>query len=145
MTESNTHRRNALDPAALFGDYMRITNTPKLEPEADPTPGLSGKTLGLINGSSWVSLWATYFGRTILPGVKLVNVGNDAVQLNFMRAHRDGRPVPPQENIDLFVAYAEQLVSLVGVDAMLITCSTMNRSADAVRRAMGCRTRFGSL
>ena len=126
---------NALDPAALFGAYMRITGTPTLEPEPDPDPGLAGKTLGLINGSSWVSLWATYFGRTILPGVKLVNVGSDAVQLNFMRAHREGRPVPPQENIDLFVAYAEQLVSLVGVDAILITCSTMNRSAEAVRSA----------
>lgn len=41
-----------------------------------------------------------YFGKMILPGVKIINVGNEAVQLSFMKAHREGKPCPPQINID---------------------------------------------
>jgi len=58
------------------------------------------------------------------------------MQLNFMAAHRRGLPCPPQVNIDLFVRYSEDLVRLFGVDAILITCSTINRAAGAVREAM---------
>ena len=53
-----------------------------------------------------------------------------------MDAHKKGLPCPPQINIDLFARYAEDLVRLVGVDAILISCSTMNRAAGAVREAM---------
>jgi hypothetical protein len=120
----------------LFSHYMALTGTPSLDPEPGGEPGLRGKTLGLVHGSSWISLFATYFGRKILPGVKLVAAGNEAVQLNFMAAHRKGLPCPPQVNIDLFAAYASQLHQLHGVDAILITCSTMNRAAGAVRQAM---------
>ncbi len=128
--------RELTEDIALFSRYMAFTGVPKLEPEEDGEPELRGKTLGLVNGSSWISLFTTYFGRKILPGVKLVNHGNDAVQLNFMDAHRRGLPCPPQVNIDLFVRYSEELVQLAGVDAILITCSTMNRAAGAVRSAM---------
>jgi Asp/Glu/hydantoin racemase len=72
----------------------------------------------------------------MLPGVKLINVGNEAVQLNFMTAHRRGEPCPPQVNIDRFVQYADDLVRLYGVDAVMITCSTMNRAHGTVREAM---------
>ena len=136
MSESGAKRTEGLSGADLFGAYMRLTGTPSLEPEEGESAVLRGKRLGIVNGSSWVTLWATYFGRKMLPGVKLINVGNDAVQLNFMRAHHEGRPCPPQRNIELFVDYAEQLVELFGVDAILITCSTMNRSAEQVREAM---------
>ena len=125
-----------LDDIALFSRYMRLTGTPTIEPETGPDPLLAGKRLGMVHGSSWISLFATYFGRKILPGVKLIGVGNEAVQLNFMAAHRRGEPCPPQINIDLFVRYSEDLVQLYGVDAILITCSTMNRAAAAVRKAM---------
>lgn len=128
--------RNLDDDLALFSRYMALTGVPKLEPEDGGDPELRGKKLGLVNGSSWISLFTTYFGRRILPGVKLINVGNEAVQLHFMDAHRKGLPCPPQINIDLFVRYSEDLVRLVGVDAILITCSTMNRAAGAVRSAM---------
>lgn len=102
-----------------------------------PVPAaLRGKRLGIINGSSWTSLWSTWFGRTILPGVQLVTVGNEAVQLSFMKAYAEGKPVPPAGNVDAFVRYARDLVELYGVDAIIITCSTMNRSAAAVRNAM---------
>lgn len=121
---------------ALFGRYMQIVGTPSLEFASSPDPGLAGKRLGIVNGSSWVSLFANYFGQRILPGVKLINTGSDAVQLNFMTAHRLGQPCPPQVNIDLFVRYSRELVELYGVDAILISCSTMNRAADSVRRAM---------
>jgi len=115
-------------------DSERLSSTvPKPEPEDS---SLRGKKLGIINGASWTSLWSTYFGRLLLPGVKLINVGNEAVQLNFMRAHHRGEPVPPQINIDRFVQYAEDLVALYDIDAIIITCSTMNRSAEAVRAAM---------
>lgn len=127
---------NLSDDIALFSRYMALTGTPSLEPERGDDPALRGKSLGLVHGSSWVSLFATYFGRKILPGVKLIAVGNEAVQLNFMAAHRRGEPCPPQINIDLFVRYSEDLVKLHGVDAILITCSTMNRAAESVRRAM---------
>ena len=116
--------------------YMQITGVPTLTDEPGDDPKLRGKTLGIVNGSSWISLWSTYFGRQILPGVKLVQVGNEGVQLNFMGAHKRGEPCPPQINIDLFVQYAEDLVKLYKIDAMIITCSTMNRAADEVKDAM---------
>jgi hypothetical protein len=67
-------------------------------------PGLpfTGKTLGVVNGASWTSLWSAYFGKKMLPGAKIVNVGNEGVQLNFIKAHRAGEPCRPQINIDLF-------------------------------------------
>lgn len=128
------------DPVRLFSDYMRLTGTPTLAPEAGH-PKLTGKALGLVNGSTWVSLWGTWFGRQILPGVKLVHAGGDHVQLGFMAAHHAGKPCPPRENIQSFVHTARELVDFHQVDAILITCSTMNRAAGAVRAALK-RTRI---
>ncbi len=124
------------DPRRLFSDYMRLSDVPRLDHTEDGDPRLRGKTLGLINGSAWIQLWSYYFGRKHLGGVKLVNVGNEAVQLNFMKAHHSGLPCPPESNIRLFAAYAKQLVDLADVDAILVTCSTMNRSIVAVRDAV---------
>ncbi len=128
--------RLGVDPIRLFGDYMRVTGVPSLTPASGPDPRLSGKKLGVVNGASWVSLWSTYFGKLMLPGVKIVNVGNEAVQLNFMEAHRRGEPCPPQVNIDLFCRYARDLFDLAQVDAILISCSTMNRAFRQVRAHM---------
>jgi hypothetical protein len=125
-----------IDPAALFGAYMKITGVPTLSFPETGDPRLRGKKLGVVNGSSWTNLWSTWFGGRALPEVKLVQVGNEGVQLNFMGAHHRGEPCPPQINIDLFCRYAEDLVKLYGVDAVIITCSTMNRSAGAVRKAL---------
>jgi hypothetical protein len=127
---------NTIDPAALFDAYMKITGVPTLSFPETGDPRLRGKKLGVVNGSSWTNLWSTWFGRQALPEVKLVQVGNEGVQLNFMGAHHRGEPCPPRINIDLFCRYAEDLVTLYGVDAVIITCSTMNRSAGAVRKAM---------
>jgi len=127
-------RLNAID---LFSMYMQVAGVPTLEPEPVADPALRGRKLGLVNGSAWIMLWSYYFGRRLLPGVKLVNVGNEAVQLNFMAAHSKGESGPPGANIDAFVRCAEDLVKLQHVDAILLTCSTMNRSAEAVRDAMG--------
>ena len=124
------------EPIDLFSMYMKVTGTPALEDAPCDDPALAGKKLGLVNGASWISLWTNYFGRKILPGVKLLNAGNEAVQLNFMDAHKNGEPCPPQVNINLFADYAEQLHTLFGVDAVLITCSTMNRAVGAVRERM---------
>lgn len=117
-----------LDPIALFGMYMQVTGIPSLDPPIVGDPRLRGKKLGILNGSAWITLWSNYFGRVFLPEVQLINVGNEAIQLNFMRAHRLGLPCPPEENIRLFAQYARELVELVGVDVILISCSTMNRS-----------------
>ncbi len=125
-----------VDVLSLFTQYMRLVGTPSLEPEAGPDPRLAGKTLGLVNGSSWVQLWSYYYGRKHLPGVKLVNAGNEAVQLNFMAAHRNHEPCPPASNIEAFGRYARELVDLAGVDAIMVTCSTMNRSIGRVREAV---------
>jgi Asp/Glu/hydantoin racemase len=124
------------DPLRLFSDYVAVTGIGRLEPEADGDPALVGKRLGLINGACWVALWCDYFGRLYLPGVQLVNAGNDAVQLAFTRAYVNGEPCPPQGNIEVFVRTARDLVELADVDAILITCSTMNRSYGAVSRAV---------
>ena len=124
------------DPIELFESYMKVTGVPALAPAVAEDPRLQGRRLGLVNGASWISLWCDYFGRAILPGVQFVNVGNEAVQLNFMGAHSRGEPCPPQINIDKFAQYAEDLVKLYGVDAVMITCSTMNRAHGAVREAM---------
>jgi len=120
----------------FFSDYMRLTGAAHLGPEKSGDPGLIGKRLGLLNGSSWITAWSNYFGRRYLPGVHLVNVGNEAVQLSFMQAHAQGLPCPPQANIDRFVRYAIDLVELAHVTAVMITCSTMNRSYPEVARAL---------
>ena len=124
-------------PSQLFSDYLRVTGIAHLGPEPSGEPGLIGKRLGLLNGSSWITLWSNYFGRLYLPGVHLVNAGNEAVQLNFMDAHQKGLPCPPQSNIEAFIRYARDLVELAQVDLVLITCSTMNRAylqvADALQ------------
>lgn len=125
-----------MNPIELFGAYMQLTGTPTLAETVGNDPLLSGKRLGVVNGSSWVSLWATYFGQKILPGVKIINVGNEAVQLNFMQAYHKDEAVPPQTNIELFGEYARQLYELYDVDAVLISCSTMNRAFPAVQAVM---------
>jgi Asp/Glu/hydantoin racemase len=130
------NNRSDIDPIELFSMYMRVAGVPHIEEEPDGEPLLRGKKLGVVNGASWISLWTYYFGKMILPGVKIINVGNEAVQLNFMRAYKEGKPCPPQINIDTFVRYARDLYNLFGVDAILISCSTMNRSAQAVRNEM---------
>ena len=127
----------SIDPTQLFSEYLRVTGIAHLGPERSGDPGLIGKRLGLLNGSSWITLWSNYFGRLYLPGVHLVNAGNEAVQLNFMDAHKKGLPCPPQSNIEAFIRYACDLVELAQVDLVLITCSTMNRAylqvADALQ------------
>ncbi len=120
----------------LFSMYMQVTGVPTLEPEPGDDPLLCGKKLGIVNGASWIALWTNYFGRQALPGVKLINVGNEAIQLSFMQAHAAGRPCPPKENIETFARYARELVDLYGVDAILVSCSTMNRATGAVRAAV---------
>lgn len=128
------------NPEQLFDDYLRVTGVAHLGPEpfdgSLPYPALAGKRLGLINGSSWITLWCNYFGRMFLPGVHLVNVGNEAIQLNFMRAHREGQPCPPQANIEAFARYGRDLVALAQVDLVMITCSTMNRAYGQVEAAL---------
>ncbi len=125
-----------VNPIELFGNYMKITGVPTLGFEEAADKRLQGKKLGVINGSSWTSLWSTWFGKMILPGVKIINVGNEAVQLNFMQAHKKGEPCPPQINIDLFERYAHELYDLFQVDAILISCSTMNKAFQQVKRSM---------
>lgn len=120
----------------FFENYLSVTGLPHTGPKTVGDPALIGKRLGLVNGASWIYMWASYFGRKFLPGAHLINVGNEAVQINFMQAHEDGLPVPPQSNIDKFTNYARDLVELAQVDAVLITCSTMNRSFPQVAKAL---------
>lgn len=125
------------DPLRWFSETLRLTGVAHTGPEPGVGGEFAGRRLGLLNGSSWITPWANYFGRRFVPGAHLVNVGNEAVQINFMAAHERGEPVPPASNVAAFVRYARDLVELAHVDAILITCSTMNRSygavADAVR------------
>ncbi|UCE48062.1 MAG: aspartate/glutamate racemase family protein [Phycisphaerales bacterium] len=131
-----SHLPFGVDPIRLFGDYMKVTGVPTPAPEEGPDPGLAGKKLGVVNGASWISLWSTYFGKTLLPGVKIINAGNEAVQLNFMEAHNKGLDCPPRINIDLFCKYARDLYDLHKVDAVMISCSTMNRAFRQVSETM---------
>jgi hypothetical protein len=124
------------DAVQLFSDYLKVTGVAHIDPEPDGDPALIGKRLGLLNGSSWITLWSNYFGRMFLPGVHLVNFGNEAIQMNFMQAHHDGQPTPPPPNIRAFVRYAKDLVTFGRVDAVLITCSTMNRAYPQVQAAL---------
>ena len=126
----------AADALRLFSDYLRVTGVAHTEPEPHGDPRLIGKRVGLLNGSSWITLWANYFGRHYLPGAHLVNAGNEAVQINFMEAHAAGRATPPPANIAAFQRYAVDLVELGRVDAVLITCSTMNRAYPQVQASL---------
>jgi len=125
-----------IEPIQLFSDFVKVIGIAHLGPEKYGEKKFFGKKLGVLNGSAWIMLWASYFGRRFLPGVHLVNAGNEAMQLNFMKAHKEGKPTPPQSNIDTMVRYALDLVELADVDAVIITCSTMNRSYPAVSRAL---------
>lgn len=125
-----------MNPLQLFSDYMKVTGAPSLEDPQGPDPKLTGKRLGVVNSGSWINLFSSYFGKKMLPGVKILNAGNEAVQLNFMNAYHIGKACPPQVNIDLFTQYAEQLYKLYQVDAILISCSTMNRAYGQVSEHM---------
>jgi hypothetical protein len=120
----------------LFSDYLKVFGIAHLGSEKFGDAALKGKKLGVLNGSAWIMLWATFFGRRFLPGVHLINVGNEAMQLNFMQAYSEGKPTPPQSNIDAMARYAIDLVEMANVDAVLITCSTMNRSYPQVSKAL---------
>ena len=124
------------NPFRWFSETFHLTGVAHTGPEIRGKSEFIGKRLGLLNGSSWITPWANYFGRIFIPGAHLVNVSNEALQINFMEAHEHGLPTPPQSNIDAFVRYARDLAELGHVDAILITCSTMNRSYPAVAEAM---------
>ena len=123
-------------PIEWFSETLRLTGVAHTAPESQGEPAFVGKRLGLLNGSSWIVPWTNYFGRLFVPGAHLINVSNEAVQINFMEAHQRGLPTPPPSNIEAFVRYARDLAELGHVDAILITCSTMNRSFPAVVDAM---------
>jgi Asp/Glu/hydantoin racemase len=127
---------NEVDPIQLFSDFLRVVGIAHLGPEKFGEDKFIGKKLGVLNGSAWIMMWASYFGRRFLPGVHLVNAGNEAMQLNFMEAHHEGKPTPPQSNIDAMTRYAVDLVELGNVDAVIITCSTMNRSYPEISKAL---------
>lgn len=133
MTRYPWDEVNAID---LFSDFLKVIGIAHLGPEEYGEEELRGKRLGVLNGGAWIMMWATYFGRKYLPGVHLVNAGNEAMQLNFMQAYHDQKPTPPQSNIDAMARYAVDLVELAEVDAVIITCSTMNRSFPAVQKAL---------
>jgi hypothetical protein len=120
----------------LFSDYLRVTGVAHTGHELQGDPRLIGKRLGLLNGSSWITLWSNYFGRIYLPGIHLVNAGNEAVQIHFMEAHATGLSALPAANLSAFKRYAVDLVELGHVDAVLITCSTMNRAYPEVCEAL---------
>ena len=120
----------------LFSDTLRVTGVAHTGPEPRGDPDLIGKRLGLLNGSAWIGLWASFFGRMFLPGAHLVSAGNEAVQINFMTAHEAGQGELPPENVAAFERMALDLVELGHVDAVLITCSTMNRAYGRVRQVL---------
>lgn len=122
----------------LFEAYMAMTGVASLSFEKieGEMSFLEGKKLGIVNGSSWITLWSTFFGRMILPGVKLINVGNEAQQLNFMGSYARGEECPPQANIQKTCCYARDLCELYRPDAILLTCSTMNRAYPHVEKAL---------
>jgi aspartate/glutamate racemase len=124
------------DPIDLFSEFMKVTTVPHLGPEKIGDERLIGKTLGVVGASIWISLWQSYFAKQILPGVKIVSAGSDAVQYNFLKAHSIGAECPPQINKRIFAEQAVQLHELIGVDAILSTCSTMNRSFPVIQKAM---------
>jgi aspartate/glutamate racemase len=134
--EESTVDTLVTDPIRLFSDYLKITGVVRTAADPGDSLPLEGKRLGMLNGSSWITLWSTYFARLFLPGVQLLNMGNDAVQLNFMKAHEAHQECPPPANVERFVQYARDLVELGGVDAVLITCSTMNRGHKRVADAL---------
>jgi Asp/Glu/hydantoin racemase len=127
---------NLPDALRFFSEHLKLTGVAHTGPEPSGNPDLLGKRLGLLNGSSWITPWSNFFGRVYLPGVHLINAGNEAIQISFMKAHQNGLPVPPHSNIEVFTRMAIDLVELAEVDAILITCSTMNRSHNLVQAAL---------
>jgi aspartate/glutamate racemase len=124
------------DPLGWFAETLGLSGVAHTGSEPEGSGEFTGRRLGLLNGSSWITPWAIYFGRRFVPGAHLISVGNEAVQINFMSAHERGEPTPPASNIEAFVRYARDLAEFAQVDAILVTCSTMNRSYRAVADAM---------
>ena len=58
------------DLIRLFSDYMRVVGVPRLDFDRADDPALQNRKLGVINGSSWVSLWSSWFGKKHLGGGK---------------------------------------------------------------------------
>lgn len=118
----------------LFEEYAKVFTLPSLCGPTGTNSKLAGKRLGIVNGSSWVSVWSNYFSHKILPEVMRLNVGNDGMQYNFMLAHKNGEACPPEKNIQAMADEAEQLCDLYRVDALICTCSTMNRAYPVVAK-----------
>ncbi|OFW54691.1 MAG: hypothetical protein A2163_03165 [Actinobacteria bacterium RBG_13_35_12] len=129
----NEKNKNIID---FFSSYLKINNLVHLEDEDSRNSRLKGKRLGILNGSSWISIWSNYFAKKYLPGVNTISIGNDAIQFNFMKAYYDRKKCPPEENIKIFIRNARELEKLARVDAILITCSTMNRSYLKIKNAI---------
>lgn len=125
--------KNIID---FFSNYLKINNLVHIEDEDSCNSRLKGKRLGVLNGSSWISIWSNYFAKKYLPGVNIINIGSDVIQFNFMKAYHDRKKYPPEENIKIFIRNARELVELAKVDAILITCSTMNCSYSKIKNAI---------
>ncbi|MBN1671956.1 MAG: Asp/Glu/hydantoin racemase [Kiritimatiellae bacterium] len=120
----------------LFELLLRFKGTNAAPPPAGQADNpLAGKKVGLVDAGSWIPIWGDYFGRKLLPGVEISHICDDSIQKAFMQARAKGEPVPPQGNIDRFGDYALNLASY-GYDAVLLTCSTMNRSYPSVARRL---------
>lgn len=119
----------------LFSLTLRFKGNVKYSHKEEADPELAGKILGVVDGATWISIWGDYFGKLLLPGVKLMHVGDDSIQNNFIKAKEEGRQVPPEENIERFCDYAVGLHEF-GADAVILTCSTMNRSYRRVKERL---------
>ncbi len=117
----------------LFSDYIKLVGFPTMPVEEGVEKKLNGKTLGIVNAANWISLWSVYFGKKILPGVRLINICDDSVQWHFTEAFKNNKPCPPQKNLDAFAQHSEALCERAGVDAIILTCSTMNRAYKTVQ------------
>lgn len=122
-----------MDEMEFFSDYMKCCSGVSV---------FSGKRsskrikVGILNGSSWINLWSQYFAKKYIPEMEIVCTGNDALQMDFMDADMKKVKCPTAQDVKIFVQYALDMVKLYHVNAVLITCSTMNRSHEEVQKAL---------
>lgn len=90
---------------------------------------LSGKTLGIIHAGVWIAETGVRFAREIMPEVRLLHICDDSMQHDFTAAGRGNIPPFNYLRVANYAHYLQQ----GGADAVMVGCSTMNRSAEHAR------------
>ena len=87
---------------------------------------LTGKTLGIIHAAVFTAQTVQPYANELLPGVKVMHLGDDTIQRDNLRA-----PIGtiPKVNFFKFATYCRFLEE-AGCDLIMLGCSTFNQAVE---------------